>query len=572
MQCGRGPTTIPRSHALSTPPANAAFTYSPGNYRTDSGDIFGRVSASESVLRAMARHGNVDTMYCLAYRSSDFKSFAEQIQAVATATIRARFIRIATDMDVSEPGCVFRSSPSIGWHAWHRRHGDARAYSICGLTHTTLEQPVLDSLGEILTAPTQPWDALICTSRAVKAMVETTIAGWGEYLAERFNGTAAPVIQLPMIPLGVECSTFARTDDAVALGKALRTENGVADEDVAVLYLGRLSFTEKANPAPMLVGLEHAARRSSKRLHLFMTGWFHKGQEEAMKAGAAKLAPSVAVHWLDGREPRVRRGIWFAADIFCSLPDNYQETFGLTPIEAMAAGLPVVVSDWDGYRDTVRDGTDGIRIPTLTPPAGVGWEIALRHHLRLDPYERYCGMSAQSVTVDAEAAANAFVALIEDENMRHKMGEAGRQRALDTYDWRHIIRAYQELWADLADRRRSASEVAPAKPDAPVNPLRDDPFRLFHTYGTVTFDEDSPVRLPAPDMRAEIDVLNDVVIATYPDQQLPPLDDRRQMIEFVADGEYTVGDVVERFAALGRHRVLLSLGWLSKHNLVRIGT
>ena len=28
----------------------------------------------------------------------------------------------------------------------------------------------------------------------------------------------------------------------------------------------------------------------------------------------------------------------------------------------MAAGLPVVVSDWDGYRDTVRDGVDGFRI------------------------------------------------------------------------------------------------------------------------------------------------------------------------------------------------------------------
>ena len=39
-----------------------------------------------------------------------------------------------------------------------------------------------------------------------------------------------------------------------------------------------------------------------------------------------------------------------------SLADNIQETFGLTPVEAMAAGLPCVMSDWDGYRDTVRDG------------------------------------------------------------------------------------------------------------------------------------------------------------------------------------------------------------------------
>jgi glycogen synthase len=54
------------------------------------------------------------------------------------------------------------------------------------------------------------------------------------------------------------------------------------------------------------------------------------------------------------------------------MSDNIQETFGLTPLEAMAAGLPVIVGDWDGYKDTVRDGVDGFRIPSLMPPAPLG--------------------------------------------------------------------------------------------------------------------------------------------------------------------------------------------------------
>ena len=29
--------------------------------------------------------------------------------------------------------------------------------------------------------------------------------------------------------------------------------------------------------------------------------------------------------------------------------------------------MPVVVSDWDGYRDSVRDDVDGFRIPTMMP-------------------------------------------------------------------------------------------------------------------------------------------------------------------------------------------------------------
>jgi glycosyltransferase involved in cell wall biosynthesis len=52
------------------------------------------------------------------------------------------------------------------------------------------------------------------------------------------------------------------------------------------------------------------------------------------------------------------------------LSDNIQETFGIVPIEAMAAGLPVVVLDWDGYKNTVRDGIDGFRVPTLMSGAG----------------------------------------------------------------------------------------------------------------------------------------------------------------------------------------------------------
>ena len=44
----------------------------------------------------------------------------------------------------------------------------------------------------------------------------------------------------------------------------------------------------------------------------------------------------------------------------------------------MAAGIPVVVSDWDGYRYTVTDGVEGFLIPTLAPSrARQGVELAL---------------------------------------------------------------------------------------------------------------------------------------------------------------------------------------------------
>ncbi len=35
---------------------------------------------------------------------------------------------------------------------------------------------------------------------------------------------------------------------------------------------------------------------------------------------------------------KIRETAWASADVFCSLSDNIQETFGIVPIEAMAAG------------------------------------------------------------------------------------------------------------------------------------------------------------------------------------------------------------------------------------------
>jgi glycosyltransferase involved in cell wall biosynthesis len=58
--------------------------------------------------------------------------------------------------------------------------------------------------------------------------------------------------------------------------------------------------------------------------------------------------------------------------------DNVQETFGLAPVEAMAAGLPLIVSDWDGMKDTVTPDV-GFRIPTELPGPGQATYLSQRH-------------------------------------------------------------------------------------------------------------------------------------------------------------------------------------------------
>ena len=190
----------------------------------------------------------------------------------------------------------------------------------------------------------------------------------------------------------------------------------------------------------MYQALENAAQATGKEVVLVECGW-HANEhiEKAFAAGAQLVSPSVRVVTLDGRVAENRETAWASADVFCSLSDNIQETFGIVPIEAMAAGLPVVVSDWDGYKDTVRDGIDGFRIPTLAPAPGLAGDLAHRHALEIDTYDMYCGHSSSLVAVHAQKLTNAFIELFKSPELRKKMGEAGRLRATQDYDWRTII-------------------------------------------------------------------------------------------------------------------------------------
>jgi glycosyltransferase involved in cell wall biosynthesis len=150
--------------------------------------------------------------------------------------------------------------------------------------------------------------------------------------------------------------------------------------------------------------------------------------------------------------------------VFTSLVDNFQETFGLSPIEAMAAGLPSVISDWNGYRDTIRDGIDGFRVPTLSMPSGSGGDIADRYDWGIDSYDFYTFHTSQLVSVDTDATVEAYRKLISNRELRLKMGRAARQRALAHFDWLVIRDRYVALWEELNERRRAGRKAAGPRP------------------------------------------------------------------------------------------------------------
>ncbi len=440
-------------------------------------------------------------------------------------------------------------------------------YSLCGVTHTICSAAIMDALGSLALAPVEPWDALVCTSQAAKRAVERVLETWADYLAARLGGPLVRRFELPQIPLGVDCDRFETPSD-LAMREQVRSTLSIATDDIAILFVGRLSYHAKAHPLPMYVALEEVARRTQKRLHLMQFGWFANPELKNHFVAAAKtLCPTVTTHFLDDRNDW-QIAIWHAADIFTSLSDNIQETFGLTPLEAMAAGLPLVVSDWDGYRDTVRHGIDGFRAPTLMPPGGCGDELVARYELGIDSYDRYIGNTSQSVAVDVGCCVRAFEQLIESESLRKSMGEAARQRARSVFDWRVVIKSYQELWQELAARRAKA-DPQDFMPRCP--PLRQDPFAVFGHYATRTLDQTCWVQSRPNATAEQLDEISRLPMNSFALPLLLSASERKTLLEAIANQvRVQIGDLVDHVPRERQAAFYRTLGWLAKMDLIRL--
>ncbi|HYM02608.1 MAG TPA: glycosyltransferase family 4 protein, partial [Stellaceae bacterium] len=471
----------------------AVIAYTSQNYDV-SGGVAGRRAASAGFLNAYIRHAGLDTFTCFSHERADVEAFSELV--TRNRGKRRSVVGIGPEElpRVSEIGTLYTPGPDLSRFAWLRRSGDQRGYSLVGVTHTLSEAAAMEAIGALLTAPAQAWDAVVCTTAVAKAAVTRLLDEYGEYLGMLAGTKLRSRVQLPVIPLGVDCDAFTAEANERA---DFRARHGIPLEDVVLLYVGRLDYAEKANPIALYLAAEQAAARSRRRIHLLEVGWFRAEMfAEAFAQAASVLAPSVNRIVLDSREPAHRRA-WFAADIFVSLSDNIQETFGLTPVEAMAAGLPAVVSDWDGYRETVRDGVDGFRIPTLAPAAGAGEALAFDYAAGNANHSIFCAAASQSTAVDVVACTDALVRLIDDADLRRRMGEAGRRRARETFDWRVVIAAYQQLWLELAERRRTAPETAPVGAGRAARPLAMDPFTLFGEWPSGLLGADTMLTVSA---------------------------------------------------------------------------
>lgn len=535
----------------------------------------GRNAAGESFLRGFFAHSKAGEFWAQVEKAEHARLFAQAVKAAGRGE-SVKAVDKTTLAALAQPGTVYYPGPGIGQHAWQRAAASGAAghgaWSLCGITHTTSSAGAMDAIANLLIAPVQPWDAVICTSTAVKDNVSRLLQAQADYLAQRLGVQRLVLPQLPVIPLGIHPQDFVFNDAQQA---AARAAIGADEKTLVVLFMGRLSFHAKAHPLAMYQALEKAAAAvlTTKKVVLVECGWHANDFIAKAYADAAQLAcPSVRVVTLDGRKAEDRQTAWACADVFCSLSDNIQETFGIVPIEAMAAGLPVVVADWDGYKDTVRDGVDGFRIPTLMPGTGLGGDLALRHALEIDTYDMYCGHTCTLVAVDVAAAAQAFARLFAAPELRRQMGQAGRQRVRELYDWKAIIAKYEALWAQLGEIRQAQ---APAlKPLAQPWPARLDPFHAFASYPTRTLTPQIPLMLVDADAQTAISralAYRQLAMVDFAKAVLPSEAEIRLVLgSQIAPAPRAALDWVQAIPEARRPFVFRALAWLVKLGVLKV--
>jgi glycosyltransferase involved in cell wall biosynthesis len=114
---------------------------------------------------------------------------------------------------------------------------------------------------------------------------------------------------------------------------------------------------------------------------------------------------------------------WYQAADLVVLPSRW-EGMALAPLEALACGRPVVVTDVDGARESLPA---ALAAPCLAPPE------------------------------DPAALAAAVIRLLLDPALRESLGDQGRRHVLSTHDVRRTVAAIADVYREVLGRRSAAA-------------------------------------------------------------------------------------------------------------------
>lgn len=289
-------------------------------------------------------------------------------------------------------------------------------------------------------------DCIGCNSHAAKVVMEKYFA----HLQTSYGPeVCSHAPRLHVVPMGVDPSAFppaTTSPETLEQRRTMRQALGATDASLVLLLFGRIALADKMDPIPLMLAVKRAmTAKPDVEMRLVMAGFC--GPEDTapdyLRAVAAMLG--IAFQIMPNPTEAEKQALYAAADIFVSPSDNIQETFGLSLLEAGAAHLPTVASDWNGYRDIIVHGSTGLLVPTLAPASSPELDILgpllfeNQHHL----------LRSQQSVVSVPGLAEALLRLAQNPALRASMGQAAHARIMQHFTWDKVVDAWLHLWETL---------------------------------------------------------------------------------------------------------------------------
>ena len=443
---------------------------------------------------------------------------------------------------------------------WIRHSTFLRSFPIVALAHTLSVPSMLNSIvTPILTRGMRSYDRIVCSTRTSADALASVI----EYQRSKLNELGAYVcndgVQPSIVPIPTDTNRFTAGDRQEA-----RKKIGLPRKAFVIVYFGYIGLL-KADLSAYLEGFKALIERNRGREIIWcVAGTADTAYMNFLRQRVRDLGLKRNVYIEINVSSTDKVSFYQAADLFVSPSDTVQESFGMTVVEAMACGIPQVVSDWNGYRELVVHGETGFRVKTLWADCTDEFRM---------PYEfeeggrDHVGLG-QSVSVDLEDWYRSIETLLLNEDLRRRMGEASRRRAVELYSNAVVAGMHRELWREVQEECAGQDEAIAYKQELSAP----DYFRCFGHYASELVNDTTLL------MRTE---LGDSALAgeieryrTLPamDSLLDPQLVNALLAQF-AGKSASMGDVCGK--AMEQHPATASTArrhvmWLIKHGFVRV--
>ncbi|MCR8843210.1 glycosyltransferase family 4 protein [Paenibacillus sp. SC116] len=275
----------------------------------------------------------------------------------------------------------------------------------------------------------QPEDTLLCTTNS----------------AYRALLNISPVYEMALQePL---CISISACDEP----RMKRRDEGRARQ---LLCIGRVEDVKNIHH---VIELAHLVRTSGHEVHLMIAGEYTGANQAQLEHYRSRLQEienqfesSSYVTWTGAVYGSQKEKLLAEADILLNLSTDPGETFGYNLLEAKAAGIPVVCTKWDGFKDIVTEHVDGMFIP-------VHWETDIP---QLDVY----------------TGASIVCNLLSDERLLANMRNEAREQA-KRFDYKRVM-------PRIIEHLAAQASIPMVTFDQPRENLLHQPISEIHDYST----------------------------------------------------------------------------------------